>query len=159
MRFVLDNSVVMRLAIKGADHEQPLRAYADKVVQSMMDAGRAVVPALWSTEAASVLYKATKEAQISNAEVGEFLQLLDRVGIEISAATETPREILALATRHPKIGAYDATYLALAIKLRCPLATNDKDLAEAAMAEGVEIFLGGRKPPKKPPKKPARKLK
>ena len=47
--------------------------------------------------------------------------------------------VLDLA-RSRNLSAYDATYLALALAERLPLATLDRRLAEAARAEGVTIL-------------------
>jgi predicted nucleic acid-binding protein len=45
-----------------------------------------------------------------------------------------------LATRHG-LSAYDASYLALAIEIDAELATLDRDLARAAVAEGVPLAI------------------
>ena len=44
-----------------------------------------------------------------------------------------------LCDRH-KLTAYDAAYLELAMRLRIPIATLDKRLAAAAIAEGVDVI-------------------
>ena len=46
--------------------------------------------------------------------------------------------VLTLAARRSLSG-YDASYLALAIELALPLATNDRRLAAAARLEGVAV--------------------
>jgi len=46
--------------------------------------------------------------------------------------------IVSLAIKH-KLSAYDAAYLALALQEGAILATNDRRLAQAAFAEGVEL--------------------
>ena len=46
---------------------------------------------------------------------------------------------LAIKAFEEGLSAYDATYLLLAKKLGCPLATLDKDLRRAAKHCGVEI--------------------
>ena len=46
---------------------------------------------------------------------------------------------MALARGH-RLTAYDASYLALAIREGCPLASLDRRLNEAATAEGVTPF-------------------
>ncbi|NBS78166.1 MAG: PIN domain-containing protein, partial [Betaproteobacteria bacterium] len=46
---------------------------------------------------------------------------------------------LAITAFEEGLSAYDATYLLLAKKLGCPLATLDKDLRRAAKKCGVEI--------------------
>jgi len=49
-----------------------------------------------------------------------------------------PARIISLAIKH-RLSAYDAAYLALAVKEGAILATNDRKLAQAAFAEGVEL--------------------
>ena len=49
------------------------------------------------------------------------------------------REVMALARSH-RLTAYDASYLALAIREDCALASLDRRLNEAAAAEGVPTF-------------------
>jgi predicted nucleic acid-binding protein len=48
-------------------------------------------------------------------------------------------QIARLALKHG-LTAYDATYLALAISERLPLATLDRELAAAARGEAVEVL-------------------
>ena len=50
---------------------------------------------------------------------------------------------LAIKAFEEGLSAYDATYLILAKKLGCPLATLDKDLRRAAKNCGVAIALSG----------------
>ena len=49
-------------------------------------------------------------------------------------------EVMALARAH-RLTAYDASYLALAVREGCALASLDRRLNEAAAAEGVELFI------------------
>ena len=49
------------------------------------------------------------------------------------------REVMALARIHG-LTAYDASYLALAIREDCALASLDRRLNEAAAAQGVALF-------------------
>ena len=55
------------------------------------------------------------------------------------ASMSTDREVMALARTH-RLTAYDANYLALAIREGCALASLDRRLNEAAAAEGVLRF-------------------
>ena len=49
------------------------------------------------------------------------------------------REVMALARAH-RLSAYDASYLALALREGCALASLDRRLNEAAAAEGMAKF-------------------
>jgi len=46
---------------------------------------------------------------------------------------------LFLIARRHGLSAYDALYLALALELGAILATNDRQLVRAALAEGIEL--------------------
>ena len=60
--------------------------------------------------------------------------------LPIACAGETDdREVMALARTH-RLTAYDASYLALAIREGCALASLDRRLNEAAASEGVAPF-------------------
>ena len=69
--------------------------------------------------------------------------LSDLQFLPISIDTETGKrawkETIALADRH-QLTVYDATYLELAMRLSLPLATLDRDLRNAAQAEGVALL-------------------
>jgi predicted nucleic acid-binding protein len=47
--------------------------------------------------------------------------------------------LLGLALRHD-LTSYDAAYLDLALRLQLPIATQDADLREAALASGVGLW-------------------
>jgi predicted nucleic acid-binding protein len=74
-------------------------------------------------------------------EAARWLGQLEATGIE-TADRGAPgvRMALALAERHD-LSVYDATYLWLAIDVDGELATFDRDLARAAVAEGVPLAL------------------
>lgn len=143
MIFVIDNSVVMRWLLPEQPKEKPLREYADRVLDAIGGGHQALVPALWSTEAVSVMIKEERRRNITPGDADTFLQLLGGAGFEMHTNPEPLQEMLVLVRRHPKLSVYDATYLALALRMRCQLATNDEDLAATARAEGVDLFLGG----------------
>jgi predicted nucleic acid-binding protein len=72
---------------------------------------------------------------------GRRLAQLEATGLE--TADRGPagiREAMALAERH-RLSVYDATYLWLAIDVDGDLATFDRELARAALAEGVTLAL------------------
>jgi len=68
----------------------------------------------------------------------KYLEWFGRMGIKIdSAPVET--QLFALARRH-RLTFYDAAYLELASRLGAPLATLDKKLAAAALAESLPLL-------------------
>ena len=66
MRFVLDNSVVMRWLLNDGSEER--LAYASRVLDLLtQDSGEAVVPGVWPLEVANVLVKAQARGLVSEA--------------------------------------------------------------------------------------------
>lgn len=69
------------------------------------------------------------------------LVLLQSLPLDVAGPlTLTETEIVLDLMRRHRLTAYDATYLALAIRLRLPLATRDADLLVAAPTAGVPLF-------------------
>lgn len=153
INFVVDNSVAMRWVLPTKPDEQNLHDYARKVLAEIGAGAEAAVPAIWHVEAVNVIARHERRKDLTPGDVAQFFELV--LGIELSISTAAPDlrhdELLALVRRHPKLSAYDGTYLALAKWLDVPLATNDADLATVAEAEGVPVLFGG------PGKKTARK--
>jgi len=92
-------------------------------------------PLLWS-ETANALVRGR---MLSAVEVTVLLRALRRTGIEVAGRGSDGLEAaIVLAERH-HLSVYDATYLWLAIDVDGELATFDRALAAAAMAEGVPL--------------------
>ena len=136
MRFVLDNSVVMRWLLKDGSVER--LAYADKVLGlRMQDDAQAVVPGVWPLEVANVIVKAQAKGLVSEARATAFIGLLDDMGISVDARTaeRALTDTLQLARRF-KLSSYDASYLELALREGLQLATLDADLHSAMLQTG-----------------------
>ena len=136
MRFVLDNSVVMRWLLKDGSVER--LAYADKVLGLLMqDDAQAVVPGVWPLEVANVIVKAQAKGLVSEARATAFIGLLDDMGISVDARTaeRALTDTLQLARRF-KLSSYDASYLELALREGLQLATLDADLHSAMLQTG-----------------------
>lgn len=156
---VIDNSVAMRWEMPVKPEEVHLKNYAQKVLDSLK-VTLSVVPWFWHIEAANVLARAERNGELTVAQVTGFLARLE--AMEIETYTKAPNlfapETMGLLRRHRQLSAYDAAYLALAMRLRVPLATNDTVLLEVAPLEGVALYLGGPTATDTTKKKP-RKLK
>lgn len=136
MRFVLDNSVVMRWLLRDGGEER--LAYASKVLEMLaLQEGEAVVPGIWALEAANVIVKAQAKALVTEARATAFFGLLYdmRLRVDLRTAERALGETLQLARRF-KLSSYDAAYLELALREGLPLATLDADLREAMLQTG-----------------------
>jgi predicted nucleic acid-binding protein len=136
-RFVLDASVAASWFFEDEGGE-----YAATVLESLRE-WHAIVPSLWPLEVANVLLTAERRRRCSEAEAIRFLELLE--SLPIVTDEDTPGHALHGSyqlAREYGLSAYDAAYLELAMRLGAPLATLDRQLAEAATMAGVVIFMG-----------------
>ena len=134
MRFVLDNSVVMRWLLRDGDAERI--AYADRVLDRLMqDDSEALVPAIWPLEAGNVIVKAQAKGLVSEARAAAFIGLLQDMAIttDVQTTERALGDTLQLARRF-RLSTYAASYLELALREGLALATLDADL-RAAMAQ------------------------
>ena len=101
-------------------------------------AKRPVVPGLFWHELRNLLLSAERRGRIDVHHADVSMTRLCRLPIHCPGEAED-HQILALARSH-RLTAYDASYLALAIREGYPLASLDRRLNEAAAAEGVTPF-------------------
>lgn len=138
-RFVVDNSVVMSWCF-----EDEGDTYAEDVLESL-EAGEALVPAIWPLEVGNVLLVAERKKRLSHASAVRFLDLLG--GLPIAVEQEPPdrmlKEILSLAREH-ELSTYDASYLDLAMRLDLPISTLDTSLLKAAGKCEVPVYKPAR---------------
>lgn len=134
MPFVLDCSLTMAWVFpdEATDATDALR---ESLVNDV-----AAVPALWPVEVGNVLLVATRRRRIRVQDWKRIQRDLASLPIEID--TETPKRawsaIMPLAWKY-KLSVYDAAYLELAVRLKLPLATLDKELRTACRAAKVEV--------------------
>lgn len=115
------------------------QAAADQAMAQVSRDG-ADVPSLFLLEVANVLTVNARRGRIAS----PLTFLIDLIDLELrqdaSASNDTLGQAVVLAERHG-LTVYDAVYLELARRLRCPLATLDIQLARAATAAGVALFV------------------
>jgi predicted nucleic acid-binding protein len=134
---VLDASLALQWFLE----DESGRQYGLSVLASL-SSKRAVVPVLWFYEVGNGLLMAHRRKRITFDQIDGFLARLK--ALPIDAAQQDPEEILELPELAQKHGLtnYDAAYLALALRLKVPLATTDGDLRKAAVAAGVAMVAG-----------------
>ena len=131
-RFVLDASVAGAWLLEDEDDPD-----ADAAM-SQLATEFALVPQLWHLEVRNVLIVAERRGRVGAAGLENGLR---RVG-ELPILTDTEPNLgtaLALARRR-RLTIYDALYLELALRADAPLATVDRALADAAVAEGRSLI-------------------
>ena len=99
------------------------------------------VPSLWTWEVLNVVAVSVRRHRITHQRGKEFLAQLGKLKFRIDlppAVSDFPR--LQALSEHHGLTAYDVAYLDLAIRLSLPLASADRDLRNAAMAEGIELL-------------------
>lgn len=136
MRFVIDNSVVMRWLF--GDGTNADIDYAEKILGILQQDGSvAMAPAVWPLEVGNVIVRAESRNQLSEARSAEFLALLQDMAIETEAQSTSHAlsETRQLARRYG-LSTYDASYLELALREGLALATNDADLRKALAKTG-----------------------
>ncbi len=134
---VLDASLALQWFLE----DEAGRPYGLNILASL-STKRALVPTLWFYEVGNGLLMAYRRKRITFDQIEGFLTRLK--ALPIDAAQQVPSELLELPALAQKYSLtnYDAAYLALALRLRLPLATTDAALLRAAAAAGVEVVSG-----------------
>lgn len=133
--FVLDNSVVMSWCFKDETNQ-----YADAVLDQLSEA-TAIVPSIWPLEVVNVLLVAERSKRLQQADSVRFITLLLQLPIEVEHEwpEKMMKDLLALG-RAKKLSSYDASYLDLAMRKDCPIATLDKRIRDAAEDISVAVL-------------------
>ena len=101
------------------------------------------VPAVWPLEFSNGLLMAERRKRIAREARLDALERVLLPGLRIDTAPADMRAVSAVAERHG-LSTYDASYVELASRLGCGLATLDRGLAQAAAMEGVAVQSPGR---------------
>ncbi|MBO4405611.1 MAG: type II toxin-antitoxin system VapC family toxin [Alphaproteobacteria bacterium] len=98
-----------------------------------------IAPYLFDYEIANVLWKIAKFQGLIPTDVRNLIKAVNSLGIE-----KEQLDIWKLfdCAKETGLTAYDASYLILARKHECPLATCDKQLAQIAKQEEIEVIEG-----------------
>ncbi len=133
MTFVADASVAAAWVLP--DEEA---AIADLALERLGKEAAKVPDAFWD-ELRNLLLSAERRGRIDARHADASMARLRRLRIQRAGDGRDDRAVMALARIH-RLTAYDASYLALAIREGCALASLDRRLNEAAVAEGVPLF-------------------
>lgn len=139
MRFVLDNSVVMRWLF--GDGEQATIEYSNHVLDLLaQEENSAIVPCIWALEVGNVIVRAESRGLLPEARSAAFLGILQNMPIDLDSRSNQQAlgDTLQLARRY-KLSTYDASYLELALHEGLALATNDDALRKALASAGGRL--------------------
>jgi predicted nucleic acid-binding protein len=135
---ILDASAALAWLIERKD---PVEANLALEILSYLRNRDAVVPALWFPEVANGILVAERRVGVDAAKSASFLAIVDQVKITEDSTRSFALQgtVLDLARTYG-LTAYDATYLELALRTKSPLATFDRQLAEAVRKAGGQVF-------------------
>jgi predicted nucleic acid-binding protein len=101
-----------------------------------------IVRAFWPHEILNALLVGEKRKRLTPELTRAFIEDLNHLPIETDlgiTSVDVFEETQSLCRKHG-LTAYDAAYLEIALRFRCPLATADDDLRRAAKTEGTEVL-------------------
>ena len=133
--FVIDASVALAWCF---DYESTA---ATRALLDLFEDEHAKVPSLWHLELANALAVSERKMRLTPARRSEFIGLIG--GLPIVVDEQTPNLALSIVldlARNERLSAYDASYLALAMRRGLPLAAKDDDLAQVARRVGVTLL-------------------
>ena len=130
MAFVADNSVIFAWFV-ASQASNYTRALLDRAANEVIH-----VPAIWRAEFASAMLAFTHNRRIRPAAVPTIMNEIDQLDMITDTSPPSVRRLFELAQRHA-LGAYDACYLELALRLGIPLAASDGALRKAAARANI----------------------
>jgi predicted nucleic acid-binding protein len=135
-RIVLDASITLSWCF--ADEQTSLSL---NVLEQLRAGDQALVPAFWSIEVLNSLLVGERRGRISAGETRAFLTDIVALSPVFDHATleQVYGPIQALCRDH-KLTPYDALYVELAWRNKCPLATLDQFQKRAAIALKIECL-------------------
>ena len=133
-QFVVDASVALAWFFKDEETEFSERLFA------MTDTHELLVPPHWFSEVANGMRIGEVRKRCTAEEAGLFVKKLEQMRFAIDRLQPFSQFelILPLARTH-NLTVYDAIYLHIASSSGAPLATFDKELADAARSVGVDV--------------------
>ena len=135
MSFVLDASMAISWCFKDEVTKRSI-----SILERTIDLG-CWVPQLWHLETSNVLLQAYRRGRATSTDLENALTLLSGLPIETDVGTEERvYSYIFFIARNEGLTTYDATYVDLALKMQCPLATNDKAIIRVASKLGITVL-------------------
>jgi predicted nucleic acid-binding protein len=136
--FVLDASVAIAWCFPGDPNEDT--PYSRRILMEL-EINDAIVPEIRAFEIAnSIFVSYNKRKRITERQIQEYLDLLKALPIRVEPQSLWATIDLQARARRRDITAYDVAYIDLALRVNLPLATSDRLLRDAAVAEGIAVM-------------------
>jgi len=137
MAVVFDCSVTLAWFL-----EDERTAFTDTAFE-LLETAECWVPFLWRLAVPNALLFAERKKRVGREQRLEILDNAAQLFLRTDNVLPDVRSLSALAERR-SLTVYDASYLELALRSGSDLITLDRDLADAAAAEGVAVHSPGR---------------
>jgi len=137
MAVVFDCSVTLAWFLK-----DERTAFTDTAFE-LLETTECWVPFLWRLEFPNALLFAERKRRVGREQRLEILDNAAQLSLRADNVLPDIRSLSALADRR-SLTVYDASYLELALRSGSDLITLERDLADAATAEGVAVHYPGR---------------
>ena len=136
MSIVVDASVTLSWCFP--DEQTPLSL---RVLDRLNSGDAALVPAFWAVEVLNSLLVGEKRGRISSDQTQTFLRDLAalRTTLDNATAEQVFGPVQRLSREHG-LTPYDALYVELALRMKCPLATLDQSQRNAANTLKIECL-------------------
>ena len=135
-KFIIDCSSTISLFLPDEINND----YTNKLYDSFKN-NVCVVPSLWCYELSNVLLSSKKRNRINDNQINEIVNLIYDLPVEIENINfcYIQNNIFNIANDN-NLSVYDASYLELAIRFNCSLATLDKKLIDVAKKLNVGLI-------------------
>ncbi|WP_395750915.1 type II toxin-antitoxin system VapC family toxin [Prosthecobacter sp.] len=135
MTLVADANAALSTVLPGHDEK-----VAEAFLQHINIGDAVFVPPLWLLETLNVLLVRERRKKLDASERDQAIACIHGYPVRVDEEpTAHIADIQRLATKH-SLSSYDAAYLELTLRLKCPLLSNDSSLCAAARAEGVTLL-------------------
>ena len=134
--FVIDASATLPWCF-----DDEATSYAEGLLNRCAAGEEVMVASVWPLEITNGLLSAQRRGRVTAERVEQFLVQILRLRIHVEPFTtqQAVRDVKQLAQTH-QLTAYDAAYLALALRYNLPLATFDIELMQASFGVGVRLI-------------------
>ncbi|HEX6298105.1 MAG TPA: type II toxin-antitoxin system VapC family toxin [Burkholderiales bacterium] len=137
MAVIFDCSVTLAWFLK-----DERTAFTDAAFE-LLESAECWVPYLWRLEFPNALLMAERKRRVGREQRLEILDNAAQLSLRTDQTMPDIRTLSSLADRRG-LTVYDASYLELAARSNSDLITLDRNLAQAAAAEGVAVLAPGR---------------